>query len=138
LVGAVFGTAPQVRFLNFTCVAPSCTAYTATLRSSVGAVHAWVSSTNVPSAYQTVLAASITGFSVVQGAPFNQTLFFMGSPFVLAPGRKYTIVLEVDDVTQQYSLLLFDTTASGSGLLRQKLAGPPAAPTMVRPYSRAP
>jgi hypothetical protein len=42
-VGAAFAPAPQVRFLNFTCVAPSCAPYTATLTSSLGEGHTWSS-----------------------------------------------------------------------------------------------
>jgi hypothetical protein len=63
-VGAAFATAPQVRFLNGTCVAPNCAPYTATLTSSLGESHTWSSVSEVASPYQVVFSTFLNGFTV--------------------------------------------------------------------------
>jgi hypothetical protein len=125
-VGAAFGVAPQVRFLNFTCVTPDpisgcAVGYTATLTSTLGEKHTWSSFSVVPSPYQTVLSTFLNGFTVFLGAPFSShaPIVFSGSDFVLTPGHKYTIRFDVNNPTTcsafTFCLFLFDTTNSTSG-----------------------
>ena len=139
IVGAAFATAPQVRFLNRTCVAPDCAPYTATLTSSLGESHTWSSVSEVASPYQVVLSTFLDGFTVRQGAPFNRTLQFAGDPFQLTPGLKYTLVLDVDEATQGYTLTLVNTTSAATGqgtksLQTAPIAGP-RVPSSARPVA---
>ena len=128
-VGAAFATAPQVRFLNLTCVAPSCAPYTATLTSSLGEGHTWSSVSGVASPYQVVFSTFLNGFTVRQGAPFNRILQFGGNPFQPTPGLKYTIVLGFDEPTQQYFLSLHNTTTAAAATgTRMRQAAPIAGP----------
>jgi hypothetical protein len=52
---------------------------------------------------------------------------FGGDPFQLTPGLKYTIVLNVDESTQQYFLTLVGTTsaaaAQGTRIRQAPIAG---------------
>jgi hypothetical protein len=141
-VGAAFATAPQVRFLNGTCVAPSCAPYTATLTSTLGERHTWSSVSEVASPYQVVFSTFLNGFTVSQGAPFNRTLQFGGDPFQLTPGLKYTIVLNVGP-TQQYFLTLFDSTSAAAApgtRIRQAapIADPRVPPSAMPVTPRSP
>jgi len=138
-VGAAFATAPQVRFLNGTCVAPSCAPYTATLTSTLGERHTWSSVSQVASPYQVVFSTFLNGFTVSQGAPFNRTLQFGGDPFQLTPGLKYTIVLNVDESTQQYVLTLVGTTsaaaAQGTRIRQTATIGGSRVPSSAMPIA---
>ena len=138
-VGAAFATAPQVRFLNGTCVAPSCAPYTATLTSTLGERHTWSSVSEVASPYQVVFSTFLNGFTVSQGAPFNRTLQFGGDPFQLTPGLKYTIVLNVDESTQQYVLTLVGTTsaaaAQGTRIRQTATIGGSRVPSSAMPIA---
>jgi hypothetical protein len=138
-VRAAFAPAPQVRFLNLTCVAPSCAPYTATLTSSLGEGHTWSSVSEVASPYQFVFSTFLNGFTVRQGAPFNGILEFGGNPFQLTPGLKYTIVLGFDEPTQQYFLSLDNTTIAAAATgTRMRQAAPiagPRAPSGVMPVA---
>jgi hypothetical protein len=141
-VVATFGTSSQVRFLNYTCVTAGgsgCSVgYTADLTSSIYESHTWTSFSLVPSAYQTVLSPRLNGFSVYLRSPYNYRVDFSGGDFILTPGHKYTIRLDVNSpyCSTLFCLLLFDTTNSTTGpgiLLRQA-----PVPGSLRPFSVEP
>jgi List-Bact-rpt repeat protein len=139
-VGAAFGASPQARFLNDICFrpagSPTCNAFTATLKSTVGATLTWSSSTLVPSPYQIVPSLTITGFSAFL-PPTSATIIFSGAPFILELGRKYTFQLDL--INGSFVLTQFDTTAGvatpgGVAVRRQTL--PPGALTTPGADSR--